>query len=114
MPISRTPLRRLAKQSAEVTRTDAKAAKMTLLIGTGEILRKAVESGTEKLEDFAEDGVVTMPGCPNPGYSINVNVNIVTRVVVPIGVLSNPPPVETPNQPTIIGPPIIDYPYPID
>lgn len=38
----------------------------------------------EHLADVAEEGVVTMEGCPNPGYAINISVNLVQRVVARI------------------------------
>jgi len=34
----------------------------------------------EKIADAAETGMVTMPGCPNPGYSGIINLNIVQTI----------------------------------
>jgi hypothetical protein len=40
----------------------------------------AATMAAEKIADAAETGIVTMPGCPNPGYGGIANVNIVQRV----------------------------------
>jgi hypothetical protein len=69
---------RLARQTAERAKTLANVYRNGGLILSGELLKTEVEN----LVDSAENGVVTMPGCPNPGYSINTTVNIVETVTV--------------------------------
>jgi len=74
----------LARTTAQQAKAEAEAGKMMLLITTAEVLKKAVESGTEAIADAAEDGVRTMDGCPNPGYTMNVNVVQRITITVPI------------------------------
>jgi RHS repeat-associated protein len=73
----------LDKMTAEQSKTLMQTLKTGGLIGVG----TAVPMAAEKIADAAETGIVTMPGCPNPGYGGIINVNIVQTVYyrVPLG-----------------------------
>ena len=66
----------LDKMTAEQSKTLMQTLKTGGLIGVG----TAVPMAAEKIADAAETGIVTMPGCPNPGYGGIINVNIVQTV----------------------------------
>jgi RHS repeat-associated protein len=87
---------KLSKMAEERANALVDAAKAGGTIAAGE----AVLQSVVQLAEHAKEGVESMTGCPNPGYSMNTTVNIVQVLVVPIkdwqGPLPSGSPVDNP------------------
>jgi RHS repeat-associated protein len=81
---------KLLSNAKSIAKLNAKLDKMTVeqskvlmqTLKTGGLIaaNTAATTAVAKIADAAETGIITMPGCPNPGYGGIANVNIVERV----------------------------------